>query len=338
MKKYYAWMVLLLGIALLTGCQLRKQQEFSNKANGDEVVVGTSSEQYKREMKKEKMLEEQKRTPSPSSIPTPEVVLKEPEQEQVLSKEDELNPETYDLQIVFLGDSIFDNFRDSTGIPCRVAADCEAEVYNLAIGGTGAATEDLETLGNERWTSDSLAGVIKVLKGDVTPGILEGTRTKEIIETSGMDLSKTDYFVIACGIGDYFHGISQSNPEDYYDLRTYAGALRYAVTSLREMAPDASIVLCSPHYCIFYENDWMVGDGNTLSNGKCILRDYKETCEYISGECQTLFLNTYDDLEINGYTADKYLEDGVHLSEDGRRMYADALTRVILQNEKTKNN
>ena len=62
------------------------------------------------------------------------------------------------------------------------------------------------------------------------------------------------------------------------------------------------------------------------------------TCEYISGEQQTLFLNTYYDLGIDSYTADQYLEDGIHLTAEARQIYAEALARIILKNEETKNN
>ena len=72
--------------------------------------------------------------------------------------------------------------------------------------------------------------------------------------------------------------------------------------------------------------------------GAGTLRDYMGTCEYIAGEQQTLFLNTYYDLGIDSYTADKYLEDGIHLTQEGRQIYADALARLILAHEEEKNN
>ena len=43
-------------------------------------------------------------------------------------------------------------------------------------------------------------------------------------------------------------------------------------------------------------------------------------------------------LGIDGYTAEEYLEDGVHLTEAGRQLYADALAKIILNYEETKNN
>ena len=74
------------------------------------------------------------------------------------------------------------------------------------------------------------------------------------------------------------------------------------------------------------------------NNGNGTLFDYVGTCNYIANEQNTLFLNAYLDLGIDGYTIDEYLEDGVHLSEAGRILYSDTLSHMILSYEETKNN
>ncbi|MBD5499581.1 MAG: hypothetical protein HDR10_00005, partial [Lachnospiraceae bacterium] len=53
---------------------------------------------------------------------------------------------------------------------------------------------------------------------------------------------------------------------------------------------------------------------------------------------QVYFFDAYLDLGIDGYTAEEYLEDGVHLTAAGRQLYADALAEKILSIEETKNN
>lgn len=136
----------------------------------------------------------------------------------------------------------------------------------------------------------------------------------------------------------FFRAVSQSDPESDYNLHTYAGALRYGVSNLQELAPDATIILCSPCYAQFYHDGRMVGDGNVTNPGNGTLFDYKGTCNYIANETQSYFFNAYQDLGIDGYTAEDYLEDGVHLTEAGRKLYADALARMILSIEETKNN
>ena len=55
-------------------------------------------------------------------------------------------------------------------------------------------------------------------------------------------------------------------------------------------------------------------------------------------EAYNLWALLYYDLGIDSYTADKYLEDGIHLTQEGRQIYADALARLILAHEEEKNN
>ena len=82
----------------------------------------------------------------------------------------------------------------------------------------------------------------------------------------------------------------------------------------------------------------MVGDGNVTNTGNGTLFDYKGICNYVANEAQVEFFNAYQDLGIDGYTAEEYLEDGVHLTEAGRRLYADALAKRILKFDEEKNN
>lgn len=241
------------------------------------------------------------------------------------------------LQLVFLGDSIFDSYRDGTGVPYLTAKKCDANFYNLAIGGTCASIEETEVSSWEEWTSTSLCGVVNGMLKRISLDIFDGTKAGKILKDPNVDFSKTDYFIVEYGTNDFFRGVRQSD-DDGYNLKTYGGALRYAVSNLREVAPDATIILCSPMYAQFYHNGYLVGDGNMTNNGNGTLFDYVGTCNYIANEQNTLFLNAYLDLGIDGYTIDEYLEDGVHLSEAGRILYSDTLSHMILSYEETKNN
>lgn len=266
------------------------------------------------------------------------VELTVPEQEQIITEEDQVEPTGNELQIVFLGDSIFDNNRDGTGVPYLTSKQCNADVYNLAIGGTSASIERGEKRESEYWTSRSLVGIVKALNGEIPTDIFEGTRAKEILDNPNIDFSKTDYFVVEYGINDFFRAVPQSSENGEFDLYTYAGALRHAVSNLKDIAVDATIILCGPHYAQFYSGDRFIGDGNTLNTGNGTLFDYKGTCEYIAKEQQVEFFDAYMDLGIDGYTAEDYLEDGVHLTKEGRQLYAEKLAEIILRIEENKNN
>lgn len=283
--------VLVIIVAVLC-CSCTKTTEEVNQAGtdsaqGDEIV---NLQEVIQNMKSEQTTPTSTPTPAPTEEPIQinedDIVF--PEHEQVITEEDQVEPQGNDLQLVFLGDSIFDSNRDGTGIPYLTAVQCNADVYNLAIGGTTATIKLTQSAENEKWESTGLQGVVKAMQKKIPTTIFEGTRTKEILDNPNIDFSKTDYFIIEYGINDYFEGAPRSYDDQPYSAYTYAGALRNAISELRSLAPDCTIILCPPHYCLFYNGDRFVGDSNVTDKGAGTLRDYMGTCEYIAGEQQTL--------------------------------------------------
>ncbi len=342
--------------SLLAGCGQKSGKDLQDdKVLSDNIIITETGEVIEREpstekepvAEKEPVQKSKQPTPtqqpeaepeSASGQPTPAIDLTEPEQEQVITEEDQIEPTGNELQLVFLGDSIFDNNRDGSGVPYLTSVQCEADVYNLAIGGTSASIEYDEQGAYDKWTSRSLLGIVHAIRKEISTDIFAGTRAKEILDNPNIDFSKTDYFIIEYGLNDFFRAVPLTNSDSDVDIRTYGGALRCAVSDLREWAPDATIILCGPTYAQFFNGTWMVGDGNTINSGYGTLADYAGTCNYVAREQQTLYFNAYQDLGANSNTAEEYLEDGVHLTATGRQAYADALAKIILHYEETKNN
>lgn len=341
-----------LASAFLAGCGKKAEEAPNENVLADNIIITETGEVLPKQevnpelnleegLKRDQDTERQKRnvivTVQAEDGSMKEVELKEPGYEQVSMENDQIKPEESKLQLVFLGDSIFDRNRDGSGIPYLTAKQCDAGLYNLAIGGTSASIEEGEKSENEAWTSRSLCGVVKAINKEIPTDIFAGSNAKEILDDPNVDFSQTDYFIVEYGTNDFFRAVPQSK-DDYYNMWSYGGALRYAVSNLTECAPDATIILCSPCYAQFYDGNWMIGDGNVVNNGEGTLFDYVGTCNCVANENNALFLNAYLDLGINGYTAEEYLEDGVHLTEAGRRLYAEALAKMILRHEETKNN
>lgn len=326
----------MLAALLLSGCS--KQPE--EKSAGEDVVSdGVILTETGETIEKEQPTPEPVATPALENANIDPALLVEPEVEKSDVQEEPVEYDDGKLQIVFLGDSIFDNNRDGTGVPGRTAAQCNANGYNLAIGGTCASVEWDEHTGHEDWTSRSLVGVVNAIAKYIPTDIfVNDTATKAILDDSNIDFSKTDYFVVEYGMNDFLNTHPMTREEAPSDTKSYVGALDYSVAILKSIAPDATIILCSPTYAQFYNGDWMIGDGNTINNGYGTLFDYKGSCEYVANNQQVLFFNAYQNLGIDGYTADEYLEDGIHLTDKGRQLYADALTKMILGYEETKNN
>lgn len=339
MKKNLLYLaVLTLLISALIGCANQIGQ--GNSADSQNIIITESGEVM--ELEEEQILPTAKPTPEPEIVSDEVVFVEEPLEEPVIEQTateiDEVDEENeHRLQIVFLGDSILDGYRDVSGIAYLTGQACDAKVYNLAIGGTSAAAESGDDISSENWDSLGLNGIVNAMSGGVDTDFLEGYRAGDILKQLD-NVENTDYFVVAYGLNDFFMGVPQNNPERDYDITTYAGALRVAIKNLRKLAPDATVILCSPNYAQFFVKGVFIGDGNVVNTGNGTLFDYKGTCEYVAKEQDTLFLDAYLGLGIDGYTADEYLEDGVHLSHKGRALYADALSKKIIKYEETKNN
>lgn len=237
----------------------------------------------------------------------------------------------YAMQIVFMGDSILDFEGEDGGVTGMVGDALNAKVYNMAIGGTTAALMPNEQYNFAEWNSISLLGVVNAILGNINPDIFDGYEAGEVLKQC--DFSKTDYFVIEYGINDF---LSRQIPQSRYleggDVlavdasHTYAGALEIAVSQLEGSFPNAKILLVGPHYCEIFEAGTFMGDAYSLNYGYGTLVEFLRCAGYVAeqhkGEA-TIFFNAMDQSGIDAYTANKYLEDGVHLSNEGRRVYAD---------------
>lgn len=244
----------------------------------------------------------------------------------------------YDMQIVFLGDSIIDSDRENGGVAALISGTCNAKVYNMAMGGTTAAMLPSEDAGFSTWDSRSLMGVVNAILGNVDGSFLDGYRAGEILKEC--DFSKTDYFVIEYGVNDFLTGqIYQSKYLEgggvlaVDDLQTYSGALSAAVDQLRAAFPDAGILIIAPHYCQFYNGETFIGDAYSLNYGYGTLVEFSRVAGYVAEqrkEDHVLFYNAMEESGIDAYTADKYLKDGVHLTAEGRVAYAEYASRLIM--------
>lgn len=356
MKKWLTVMLVVLSM-VVSGCG---QSEEGSRAEDEDaagnVVVLSETSRATEEMNEEN--EAEKESQPIQEAPEQEGQsesgeAQDEQQEQVIVAPEELTepeitqqevtetvpeyPDDSNLQIVFLGDSILDGYRNETGIPYLTGLHCGADVYNFAMGGTTAALTTYEKSEYEKWDSRSLQGVVHVLCGNVSSSLLEGYAAKTSYDSC--NLASTDYFVIEYGMNDFLSGIPLNDLEDYYDEYTYAGALRIAVDNLRSSFPNATIVLCAPNYAQFWgKNGAFLGDGNVVNNGGGTLVQYSRICENVATDLNTLFFDAYYGMGLDAYTADEYLEDGIHLSEKGRQEYARVLSNIIMHYEETKNN
>ena len=300
-------------------------------------VPATAGEEQTGSGETEKTLTSTEQTQNGTSAQTDQSAAQNAAQPQVTVSHNSPQEKQYDMQIVFMGDSILDNEREDHGVASLISDGCNARVYNMSIGGTTAAVMPGEQLGFDQWESRSLLGLVHAIRGEIKPDIFEGYRAGEILKEC--DFSKTDYFVIEYGINDF---LSQKIPQSKYladgstlnvlDSNTFSGALQTAVTLLQDRFPNAKILLVSPHYCQFFDADKFIGDAYSLNHGYGTLVEFSRCVGYVyeqNKKNNVLIYNAMEESGIDGYNADKYLEDGIHLTTEGRIQYADYLIRII---------
>lgn len=207
-------------------------------------------------------------------------------------------------KIVFFGDSVIGNYTDSSSIPGVVHGLTGASVYNCGYGGNAAAKgpEDMVSLPEiiNAFVQKDLSVIPE--EEQIYLGMQE-----YLADTSAQ---KQLTFVINYGLNDYFNQYPVKN-ENPYDIYTYEGALRTAVSALREAYPDAQIVLATPNF-----TSYSADEGNRASGSR--FTDYVNAVIAVAEEYHTLVLDNYTELGITLENHGEYLLDGVHPNEAAR--------------------
>lgn len=298
----------------------------------NEASVTTSKE----EQQPAGSAEQPEQTPAKVMEKTQETKQETKPAAQVQTKEPEDN-RNYSMQIVIMGDSIMDGDRSESGASDIISEQLNAKVYNMSIGGTTAALMPGENYDTTQWKSWGLLGIVNAIQGNISADVFDGFAAKEILQTC--DFSKTDYFIIEYGVNDFLTGkipnsryLEEGDTLPIDELHTYTGALDSAIVRLRETCPDAQILLVGPHYCQIFSGKTFIGDGYSLDYGYGPLINFARGAGYVAEKYKedgVLFFNAFESSGIDAETADKYLEDGVHMTPLGARVYAEKIAAII---------
>lgn len=235
------------------------------------------------------------------------------------------------VNIVVLGDSIWDLVRDETGIAARLQTDLggKATIYNLSIKGSSAAASGGTTGIGTQQDQICLYAMAKYLTGVTENDIPEEYTASDLLDT--VDMNSVDYVLIAYGLNDYFGSVPLKNPDDYYDVTTYEGAMCESIEMLKEAYPSVQFVILSPTYCQGYSYGQVVHESNTYSYGGGTGLDYVTAAKEVADSYSATFVNNTTALPISIHNGPEYLVDGTHLTQKGRREYAANLASYILE-------
>ncbi len=241
--------------------------------------------------------------------------------------------------IVNFGDSIFGNFRAPKDISSFIAHKTGATVYNLGFGGCHMATHFLKQF--DRFGMFRIADAI--VSGDFT---LQneafdyepiGEELPEYFVESNklmqkIDFNKVDIITIAYGIND-FTGGNKLEGNDKYDIKAFAGALRYSIEKIQKAFPHIKIVLCSQIYGVqFDENGKVKSDNGTITYRGYILEDFLNKTKEIANDYGLHYIDNYNNSGINAKTWNLCFTypDGAHPLEFGRKLLADNISKELL--------
>lgn len=251
------------------------------------------------------------------------------------------------VEILVLGDSIWDLERGETGIAALLEKELEnVTVWNLALTGSRAAGSASYQAGkslaegertyDEGTDNTCLYAMAEYIAGKRQPDIPADTEAAAVWQD--VDFDNIDYIVLAYGLNDYFGAVKRKNPDDCYDISTYGGSLCSSIELLRERCPDAELVILSPTYGQTYSYGQVIYESDYHDYGGGTCPDYVATAEEMADAYGYLFVNNYRDLEISIHNGAEYLADATHLTEKGRRAYAKNLASHLLRYWKNEGN
>ena len=213
--------------------------------------------------------------------------------------------ERTDDTLVFLGDSIFGNYKDSASVPGVVANFTGAKCINCGYGGICLSVGNGGVAGVE-----VIANLCDGQTGDIPEGVAAYSGIQDFAQ-SGSGGGRL-MFLLNYGINDYIQGHPVES-EDKYAVTTYMGAMRTGIEQLQAIYPGAEIVVLTPGYITYRDNGTQV-DGE--SGG--VLAEYMEAAVKAAQEYGLPYMNIYEELETCAAEDNLLEKDGIHLNEKGR--------------------
>lgn len=244
----------------------------------------------------------------------------------------------FQVEYVFLGDSILGGVRNETSIPILIGEALDKNVANCAFGGTTTAklnmpdTEYAERNGLVLW---SLASAIATNDFGVQKAmhLRENVAADFKVTVDGLsmvDFDNVEVLFMEYGTNDYNNGVPIENEADPYDEYTTKGAIRSSLSMIQKAYPDLRIIMVGPMYAWFVSEQATCEDMNF---GQGTLADYIEAMQDIAKEYDVEFIDLYNLLPHEEFADwELYTEDGLHPNQAGRELFAKEIIAYMQAN------
>ncbi|MFW3496691.1 SGNH/GDSL hydrolase family protein [Aerococcus viridans] len=238
-----------------------------------------------------------------------------------------------DMSIVFLGDSITQNFESNeTSFPDIVAQETSANTINMGFGGTSMSKHSSEAF--DAYSFYQLAEAIT--QGDYTlqenalndaeiPTYFEG----KLDELKNIEWQTVDVVVIEYGANDWGkHIVNESNT---YDVNTFMGAGRSGMDKLLTSYPHLQFVMIPGIYRYWpdYNN---VDTDSSVNNLGLHPYEYSDAMSDLAKEYKFPAVDSLYGLGINKYNREIYFDgvDGTHPNQAGTNKLGKLVAETLM--------
>lgn len=145
---------------------------------------------------------------------------------------------------------------------------------------------------------------------------------KESMETlKEIDFEEVDVIAVMYDASDYLDARMTINSDNPTDIQHFTGSLTAGIQLIQQVYPHIRIMVMSPTYAYALDESGEYQSSDIVDYGMGSLATYAILESNVCYENSVSYIdNIY--ASVNADNADDYLEDHIHLNEDGRRLLA----------------
>ncbi len=230
--------------------------------------------------------------------------------------------------IVCLGDQLFGETAENTGVGYFISNLTGATVTTVSLAGATAACNSDEGL--DPFSLYQLADAMTALnygKQERASDALGESYTAAISALKSIDFNKVDKLILCFGLNDYLGDIKIGDGGSR-DTETYRGALAYALDKICSIYTDLQVYVTTPVYCIFESGS----DSDNEKNGRSkTLAEYAEAAMSTARSFKLPAVDNYNNLGINSINHGYYYSDATPLipNRNGRELMARHIAKAL---------
>lgn len=245
--------------------------------------------------------------------------------------------------ILCLGNDTFADDRDSKDSLVSILQDKLSDsleesvvIHNGSFAGTTVSNEDpyirdetLHDLFNLYWIINSLCQKDFTFQENALMKVNpDGAYEETVNLLKGLDMDTIDTLVIFYDASDYQLARHVTDPSFEMNTGTYIGAMSSSLKMFKEAYPHVRIILLSPTYLQFVDENGEAQNGDTYDVGNGSFPNYLLHLIDTAQEYDVTILdNYYGSITEDNYK--KYLSDEIHLNKKGREVIADRLAAIL---------